>query len=720
MASLKGQALGSGSRMDRARDEIRKLRPLGQGLARQLTDEQDRWVLWLPVALGAGIGLYFLLPAEPHRWLGPALLCAVLGLVAATHRLPGGRILGLLLGAIALGFAVAQFRVALVAAPVLEERIGPTRVVGQVVAAPPRAAGERIVLRALEIEGLRGPTPARARLRLTSRDPAGISPGDWIELRAVLRPPPEPAAPGSYDFARRAYFERIGAVGFAVSHVTLRGSAHREDDRGFSTRWRLWWAELRQTVGERVLARVPDANGAVAVALMTGDRSAIPESVIVAMRDAGLAHLLAISGLHLGLVAGLLFFSVRALLAGVPALALRYPIKKWAAVIAWPGALTYLFLVGATIPTQRAFLMVSLALLAVLLDRSAISLRLVAWAAVVVLLAAPESLLTASFQMSFAAVVALVAAYEALRGRFAGAVGGRGPLRGAALYFAGVALTSVIAIVATGPFAAYHFNRMATYGLLANLIAVPVTAFWVMPAAMVAYLALPFGLEALPLTVMSGGVSVILTVAREVAALPGAVRLIEASSFAAFVSVILGGLWLCIWRRPWRLFGLGAVGLGIAAALWVTPPDILVDGGGRLLALRDPDGRLWLSTTRRESFTAGVWLRRAGQGSAEPWPLEEENPASPLLCDSSGCVARIEEHLVAFALSGAALEEDCRRAGVLISLEPFRGRCPKPAAVIDLFDLWREGAHAIWLHPRGLTIETVAGDRGRRPWVRQR
>ncbi len=721
MASLKEQALEPEPGSRRVRAALRILRPLIEVLARQLAAEHDRWVLWLPVALGIGIGLYFMLPTEPAVWVGPGVLCAVLAGVVLLRRFEGARMAGLLLGAIALGFAVAPLRVALVAAPVLEERIGPVRVIGQAVLVPPRAAGERIVLRALEIEGLQGPPPQRARLRLTSRDPARISPGDWIELRAILRPPPEPAAPGAYDFARRAFFERIGAVGFAVSHVTVRGAAAHDEERGFSTGWRLWWAGLRQTVGERILARLPDAGGAVGMALMTGDRSAIPEEVIVAMREAGLAHLLAISGLHLGLVAGLLFFAVRALLAAIPALALRYPIKKWAAAVAWPGALTYLFLVGATIPSQRAFLMVSLVLLAVLLDRSAISLRLVAWAALAVLLIAPESLLTASFQMSFAAVVALVAAYEALQGRSSAIWAGRGLLRGTAIYFVGVALTSVIAIAATGPFAAYHFNRLATYGLLANLIAVPVTAFWVMPGAIVAYLAMPFGLEALPLAVMGGGVSVILEVAHEVSALPGAVRLVEAIPFAAFLSVVLGGLWLCLWRRLWRLLGLGGIALGIAAALWSTPPDVLVDGGGRLLALRGSDGRLWLSTTNRESFTADVWLRRAGQGSAEGWPLLDEVPAAPLLCDSFGCVAQVKGRLVAFALSGAALQEDCRRAELLISLEPLRRRsCPKPAAVVDRFDLWREGAHAIWLQSGRLRIETVAGERGQRPWVRPR
>ena len=215
---------------------------------------------------------------------------------------------------------------------------------------------------------------------------------------------------------------------------------------------------------------------------MTGERSAIPPAVMAAVRDSGLAHLLAISGLHIGLVAGILFFGLRGALALVPPLALRYPIKKWAAAAAIPGAFAYALVAGATVPSQRAFLMIGLVLLAVLLDRRGLSMRTVAWAAVIILLLHPESLLGASFQLSFAAVTALIAGYEVVRGRRR--LGGNGPpviWRRILFYVGGVALTTLIAGAVTAPFAAYHFNRLAAYGLAANLIAVPVTALWIMP-----------------------------------------------------------------------------------------------------------------------------------------------------------------------------------------------------------------------------------------------
>jgi competence protein ComEC len=470
------------------------------------------------------------------------------------------------------------------------------------------------------------------------------------------------------------------------------------------------------------LDALPDARGALAAALMTGERGAIPESVIQAMRDSGLAHLLAISGLHMGLVAGLLFFALRALMALVPALALRQPIKKWAAAVAVCGAFAYLCLVGAPVPTQRAFLMVSIVLLAVILDRSALSLRLVAWAAFAVLLIAPESLLSASFQMSFAAVTALVAGYEALGARGRRAVAEHGPAARLALYLGGVALTSVIAIAATAPFAVYHFNRLAWYGLAANLVAVPLTGFWIMPWALLAFALLPFGLEALALTPMGWGLGAVIAVAETIAGLPGAVQPVRALPAAGLLLVVAGGLWLCLWWRPWRLAGPVLILAGLSGAALVTPPDLLASGDGRLLAVRGADGALWLSSVRRARFTAETWLRRAGLAEAEAWPRDATAAAGGALsCDPLGCIYRAKGQVVALALDGRALDEDCRNATVLISLEPLSRRaCPGPRVLIDRFDLWRGGSHALWLSPAGPRVETVAAARGRRPWVRRR
>ncbi|MEE9545598.1 MAG: ComEC/Rec2 family competence protein, partial [Rhodospirillales bacterium] len=411
-----------------------------------LAVERERWVLWLPVAFGAGIAVYFALPAEPPLWLGAAAImaaaaCAGLGRRRAALLVA---LLGIATGA--AGFTVAQWRTAAVAEPMLSKRLGPTGVSGRIVAVERFPKGSRISLERLRIARL-GPqrTPAMVRLRLQGRQPA-IGAGDWIRVRAVLSPPPPPAAPGAFDFQRQSYFRRLGAVGFAFGPVELIAKGR---DRGLDS-LSLGLERLRQGIADSVMAGLHGRPGTIAAALMTGTRKAIEPKTITAIRDAGLAHLLAISGLHVGLVAAILFVGLRGALALAPPLALRYPIKKWAAAAAIIGAFAYALLAGATVPTQRAFLMIGLVLLAVLFDRRGLSMRLVAWAAFVILLLTPESLLGASFQLSFAAVTALIAAYEVVRDRRR--FGNKGPPkwpRTALLYVAGVALTTVIAETAT-------------------------------------------------------------------------------------------------------------------------------------------------------------------------------------------------------------------------------------------------------------------------------
>jgi competence protein ComEC len=442
-----------------------------------------------------------------------------------------------------------------------------------------------------------------------------------------------------------------------------------------------------------------------------------------AIRDSGLAHLLAISGLHIGLVAGILFIGVRAMLALVGPLALRYPFKKWAAATAIAGALAYALIAGSTVPTQRAFLTVGLVLAAVMLDRRGLSIRLVAWAALAILIVQPESLLGPSFQMSFAAVTALIASYEVIseRRRYDDYGNSTLPpwLRKAGLYLIGVALTTLIAGIATAPFAVFHFNRFADYGLAANLLAVPVTAMWVMPSAVVAFLLMPFGMEGLALASMGWGVDVIIKVAETVAGWDGAVTLVSAMPTAALCAIVLGGLWLALWRRRWRFLGFAGLCAGAVLALLAEPPGVLVDGRGRLLAVRAADSAVAVSTVRRARFERGIWLRRYGEEEARaPWPKTGVSPDKRLTCDRQGCLYRTAGRTVALAFDEGALAEDCWAADVVIAVVPVRRHCPARGGVIDRFNLWRDGAAAIWLNENGaIRIETINGVRGRRPWV---
>ena len=442
-------------------------------------EERPRWPLWLSPAFGLGVGIYFVLPQEPPGWLGAALFLAIAVICWLLRRRALVFLLVLGLGTTAAGFAAAQLRTTLVAAPILEKSLNARKVEGEVLAIEPRAKGRRMVLRSPRIDGLAPElTPARVRVTLAGDHGAALRPGDLVSLRAVLRPPPSPVSPGAFDFGRRAYFQRLGGFGFAlggverlpavpgatapsvasVASVPTTASVVSVAPGRFQT-LSIWWERLRQELAERIRRQLAGDTGAVAVALMIGQRGGISEAVLENMRGSGLAHLLAISGLHMGLVAGWLFLAIRGGLALLPRLALFYPIKKWAAVVAGLGALLYLFIAGAPIPTLRAFIMVATVLAAVVLDRRALSLRLVAWAGVIILLVLPESLVSVSFQLSFAAVVALIAAYESLTLRGRGWTAERSWPVKAAVYIGGVGLTSVIATLATGPFISYHFNR---------------------------------------------------------------------------------------------------------------------------------------------------------------------------------------------------------------------------------------------------------------------
>jgi len=683
-------------------------------LAGTLAAERERWLLWLPVGFAAGIAFYFSLPTEPRAYTGWIAAALLLGPAVVWRGRPAVALPLLALLALALGFAAAQWRTERVAAPLVSERFGPAEILGRVEERERIGAAARLTLTPLAIEGLEPrQLPHLVRLRVGQPPPEAL-PGAVVRLRGVLLPPPQPALPGGYDFAREAFFRSLGAVGFAF------GAAAVEEGAAAASGWSLFWSRLRTGIGDALRLELDGDVAAVADALLTGERAAISEPLLQAYRDSGLAHLLSISGLHIALVAALFLYALRAGLAAVPALALNFPIKKWAAGIAFAVLPFYAFLVGASVPTLRATLMLMLVLLAVMLDRRAISLRLVAWAALVVLALWPEALLGPSFQMSFAAVTALIAAYELWRDS-PGAREQRSWLGRAWVYALGVLFSSLIATLATAPFALYHFDRVALWGLVANLIAVPITAFFVMPACLLVYLLLPFGLAALPFQVLGGGVAAINLTAETVARLPGASLLLPAMPLWGLGAATFGGLWLCLWRRPWRLAGVLGLVVGLASPFLVRPPDILASGDARVLGVADPAGTLWLSSGRAQRFTTEEWLERRGQAGAEVWwRAAPDALAGWLACDALGCRYEREGRAVALVFAGAALLEDCWESDLVLATLPVRRACPRGTTVIDRFDLWREGSVAIWVEAGGIRWESVADWRGLRPWSPRR
>ncbi len=666
------------------------------GLAAAFEREIDagRGFLWLPVAFGVGILVYFALPAEP--W-APALGAAAAALIVATwrarFRVVAFRVL-IVAACVVCGMLAAKLRTDGVAAPVMAREA--TVTVSGWIAAREEAArgGARILLRVHDMSGQRsGATPRLVRVTVRSKADS-LSVGEAITLTARLQPPGGAVMPGGYDFARAAYYAGIGGVGFAY------GAARPADLGPVPTAIRLAGplAHLRDAIRRRIEAALPGDTGHLAAALVVGDRGGIAESTQDAMRASGLAHMLAISGLHMALVAGTAFWLIRALLALSAGLALNYPIKKWAAAGALAIAAVYLGISGAGIATQRAFVMLAIMLAAVMLDRPAITLRNVALAAFVILVLAPESIATASFQMSFAATVALVSGYEAVTAwrerrlnldtRAGAGVAGR--LRRSVT---SLALTSLIAGLATAPLAAFHFQRVAPLTLIANLAAMPVVGTIVMPMALAALVLMPFGLEAVPLTAMGWGLDWVTAVARQVAEWSAGHGVVAAMPLLSLALTAGGFLWLALWRERWRLAGLVPMALALPVALMASHPDVLIDDRGITVAARGADGRYAIVNGKGESFVVDNWLRADGDGR-EPG---DATLTAAVACDALGCVTPLggAGAKVAVAGSRAALAEDCRMAAVVVSRFPVPPGCRDRAFVIDRRDVARHGAHAL-------------------------
>ncbi len=681
--------------------------------------ERPQWAHWLPVILGTGIAFYFAMPFEPPLWLGAA--GALIGLVLLMiQRHDVGKLALIIMITFFLGITAAQWRTNTVHSPNIHKRSGPVHITGVLERLEYGTKSSRIVLSGLESADFSTqPVPSRIRLSIKGERPEldALLPGDKVSVLAVLRPPPPPSMPGAFDFQRHAYFQGIGGYGFVIGDVVIvsRPAATLEAAliRNIET--------VRLGIAKQVRILQNTDSGAVAAALLTGHRSYISEDVLQNMRDAGIAHLLAISGLHIGLVAGIVFSAVRLLLAMMPVIGLRLDGKKAAALLAIPAAFTYAVLAGLTVPTERAFLMSGLMLAGVLIDRRALSMRSVCWAAIVILLIRPESLVGPGFQMSFAAVTALIAAYAWLSRR---RLDSRDKLKGIGIfshflrYLGSVLVTTLVASAATAPFAVYHFQHVAAFGLVTNAIAVPLAAFWVMPAGIATLLAMPFGWETGPLWVMCKGVDWILASADLVAGMPGAAADIAAPASWSLGLTTLAGLWLCLWQTRWRFCAVPVLILGLCGPLFMTQPDLIIDGDARTIAVSGQAPGLLMSTTRSARFETENWQNRLGY-SQKPtsWMRTAEQMQGKLRCDENGCTLEVAGRLVAIALNEATLQDDCQLSDMLIAMVPVRARCKPPWGVIDRFDLWRGGTHSIHFSENGPQVSTVNGERGRRPWV---
>lgn len=683
------------------------IRPVGlashllAALGRALDAQRGHLFPWVPVCLGAGIVTWFALRFEPGAAHYAGAAAAALLLLLLARRMPAStRPLALGLALALAGGLLAGHRAHSVAGPVLGWRYyGPVE--GRVVeidrsaSEKPRVTLDQVVLRDVAPDR----TPHRVRLSLHG-EMAGTEPVPGLRVMTTghLSPPGGPVEPGGFDFARLAWFEGLGAVGYA--RVPLLVAAPPEGGA------LLLVTRARMALSAAIQDALPGETGAFASAVTTGDRSGLSEATAEALRDSNLAHLLSISGLHMALLSGFVFAALRLGIAAVPPLALRVPAKKVAAALAIVASTIYFALSGGTPPTERSYIMVLVMLVAVLLDRRAISVRSIAVSALILLVLRPDTLMGPSFQMSFAATLALVAVFAALREHR-----DRVPrLPGWAKPVTAALLTSFVAGMATAPYAAAHFNQMAHYGLLANLLSTPVMGMVVMPAAVVAAVLWPLGLAMPALWVMGLGCDWILLVGERVAALGGAVTLLPSPPTAFLPLLTLGVVFLALWRGRWRLAGAAPVAL--SAALWgmADRPAGLVSETGALVGWMGAEGRA-LSRPRGDGFAARVWLENDGDGASQEAAAARrggEGWQTMTLPGGGGL------HHLPGKSGPEGAPPLCQPGAILVLSEPWEGS--GPCVVLDPPRLRDTGAVALVEAADGVRLVTARDRAGRRLW----
>jgi competence protein ComEC len=673
-------------------------------IERWLEAERDQLPLWLPVALGGGMTAWLVLPWQ-GQWAAFVLLCLAMASTALAlgrgGRLPRMIAVGAL--AAALGCALIWWRAERVAAPVL------ARPAVMDLAAPVERI-ERLPARGivrLTLTPGRDDLPPRVRVNVdAAKLPAGVAVGSHVILKARLMPPAAPAVPGAYDFARVAWFSGLGATGTSLGVVKAEGAGGEADG-------------LRDRLTRYIHGRVEGSAGGIAAALVTGDRGAIAPEDDEALRRAGLAHLLSVSGLHVTAVVGATMLVALRLLALFPVLAIRWRLPVVAALIAAGVAGFYTWLTGAEVPTVRSLVAALIVLAALALGREAITLRLVAAGALIVLVLWPEAIASASFQLSFAAVTAIVALHESPRVRryFGPREEGRGwrLLRG----LGSLLLTGLVIELVLMPIGLFHFHKAGLYGSLANLVAIPLTTFVVMPAEALALVLDAAGLGAPVWWVVEVSLKGLLWLSHTVASAPGSVAALPTMPNAAFALMVAGGLWIALWRTRWRWFGTLPFALGGAMAVAAPAPELIVTGDGRHVAIRGSDGSMRVLRERAGEYVRGI----LGEAAGIDGELGAIDDAGDARCSRDACTAtlttggrrwRVAATRSFDLIPVAAMIRLCRTSDIVISDRRLPRGCNPRWLRLDRPMLAKTGGVSIDLDGPRVTRVSRPGDQ---PWL---
>ena len=704
-----------------------------------LEAERDQLPLWLPVALGGGIAAWFVLD-DPMQWIAAMLALAGIALAAIAIGQGGraGRAVALASGLAAIGLGLAWWRAAAVAEPVLARpaivmltarvegvetlparelvRVRLTPISAQAVASPPGAACDK----ARPSSYRRGERrcddrprpplvlPPHVRVNIADTDvPAGLGPGAIIKLQTRLMPPNEATVPGAYDFRQVAWFDGLGATGKGNAPVKLLKPGTGSNG-------------LRAALAAHIESKVEGSGGGIAAALAAGDEGAISQEDSDAMRRSGLAHLLSVSGLHITAVVVATIWAITRLLALWPWLALRTRIPVIAAGAGAVAAIGYTLLTGNQVPTARSCIAALLVLIALAMGREAITLRLVAAGAFIVMLLWPDAVAGPSFQLSFAAVGSLIAFHEQPRVKRLFEKRDEAWWRRVGREIGSLLLTGLIVEIALAPIALYHFHKEGMYGVVANIVAIPLTTFVIMPAEALALAADTVGLGLPFWWVTARALDLLLWIAHTAAKSPGSVAMLPGMPAGAFGLMILGLLWLMLWRTRIRFAGFAPLLIGAGWALAIPAPDLLISGDGQHLAVRTPAGGVAILRDKAGDYTRDTMTQNAGvDGEAEllsDQPFAKCTPDACLaLVQSGGRTFRVLATRSLYQLPSDQLIAACRAADIVVSDRRLPSSCRPVWLKLDAPFLRRTGGMAISLASGRVVTVRQPGDR--HPWV---
>lgn len=647
-------------------------------LQKNLDAEQDRLILWLPFCFAFGIALYFALPVEPNLWLTLGVFEFLLLLFYLL------RYRNIHLWFIALLFMFGGFlnieAQTLYKARHIEniEAKTTTYLKGKIKDISYAESGK---MRLLLTDVADFDRPLKGNFRITVMPASeNVEIGQCVEMIATIFPRQPLLVPHGYRLDRKYFYESLSAIGYTNSETFMIDCAQESSAHSFM----MHLNTLRRQITQKTANILPPTQSGVADAVLVGEKSLLPKNIINNYRDSGLAHFLSVSGLHLGTIAGLIFFAVRFLLALFPVVALKYDIKKIAALCAVFGSFGYLLISGMAIPAQRAFIMTTVVLIGILCNREAISLRMVSFAALAVLLIAPQALISISFQMSFAAVYALVAFYENYKRK---PYRKRGIFGTIWLYLSGIVVCDFVASMATAPFSLYHFHRLAVYTSLGNLLAGPLIGLYLMPMILLCLTALPFGVAYYPLKALGFGIDILNKITDWVAHLPHSVWQTDALPLWALVLIVCGGFWLCVWKQRWRFWGVMPIIVGIVP-LCLPPeePVMVFSPNAEDIAVRDDGGNLVMLPRQNDTWVKSLWtenLKLKSLSRSEQKTLQ----ISGLNCDDSGkCVYK---DIITFDNAGNVLLDTEK-------IDTFAGGCIYLGKKIHWQPLWNNKQIRPW------------------------